>query len=145
MNYNELKEQINKDDIANVYLFEGEEEYLQEFGTALIKSKVITNDEFDVHMIEGSQCIDKIESIIDTFPLFNKNKFIVVRNSELFTIAGNSRVESLIEKIDNIGSSTYIIFREIKTDRNPYFISVLKSYAELFYAISKMTLSLLNG
>jgi DNA polymerase III subunit delta len=126
MTYSELKDQVGKNNIGNVYLFEGEEEYLQDYGTALIKNKVIANDDFDIHVLEGSQDMEKFESVMDSFPLFNKNKLILVKHSELFTKTFNSRAEELIKKILDIDENTFMIFREIKTDKDSLFYKGIK-------------------
>jgi DNA polymerase III subunit delta len=128
MTYSELKEQVVRNDLSNIYLFEGEEEYLQEFGTALIKNKVIADDNFDIHIIEGGGCLERLESMIDSFPLFNKCKFIEVRDSELFTAGNNNRVASLIEKITGMDKNTYIIFREAKTEKRSALYSGIRQY-----------------
>jgi len=131
MDYSDLQKQINKDDIVNVYLFEGEEEYLQEHCTTLLKEKVIDNDSFDIHKIGGKNCADKINDIIDSTPLFNSSKFLIVKNSDLFKIGNNSSAY-LIEKIKDMDKNTYIIFHEQKIDKRSSLYKSIKKHGRIF-------------
>ncbi len=117
MDYFELKKQVDKGEIANVYLFNGPEEYLKEFSSSMIRDRVIENSSFDMHRFEGRNCGEKIADAIDSCPLFNTNKFITVKDSELFTPAGSADAQMIADKIISMDPSTYIIFLETKADK----------------------------
>ena len=131
MNYSDLQKQLIKDDLVNVYLFEGEEEYLRDHCTTTLKDKVINDDSFDIHRIGGKDCADKINDIIDSSPLFNSSKFLIVQDSELFK-TGNGSIAFLLEKIKDIDKNTYIVFQEQKTDKRSSLYKSIKRYGRIY-------------
>ena len=131
MNYSDLQKQVKIDDIVNVYLFEGEEEYLQEHCAITLKDKIIKDDNFDIHRISGKNCADKINDIIDSSPLFNSSKFLIVRDSDLFK-TGNNSITYLIEKIKDIDKNTFVIFQEQKIDKRSSLFKSIKKYGRVF-------------
>jgi DNA polymerase-3 subunit delta len=83
----------------------------------MIRDKVIENSSFDMHRFEGRNCGEKIADAIDSCPLFNTNKFITVKDSELFTPAGSTDAQMIADKIREMDPTTFIIFLETKTDK----------------------------
>ena len=116
MKYSEFRKQIEKGDIPGICLFVGEEEFLRDYATTYLKNKIINDHKFDIHTVQGKNNTDKLADIINTFPIFNKSKLIIVRDSGLFARELGKEAEELIENISRPDNGNCIVFHEDKVD-----------------------------
>lgn len=83
MEYMEFFNRLKTGDIANLYLFYGQEEYIKDQAVAQLKDALIPPavQELNMTVIDGeSASVDDILAAAETLPVFNHRRLIAVRN-----------------------------------------------------------------
>ncbi|NLW12214.1 MAG: DNA polymerase III subunit delta [Clostridiaceae bacterium] len=100
-NYAQTKAQLRSDELHDVYLFFGEEDFLIERLVLSIQAMVLAPASADLDRVrldaEGYSSrldLDKLKAEIQTPPFMSRRKLIIVKNSTLFT-AGSAKKSSI--------------------------------------------------
>ena len=126
MNYSEFAEYVKGKSISNIYLFEGDEDFLRDHCAGVIKKRALTDEFFDVHRIEGKNCIDSLSEAVENMPLFSVNKFIEVSGSGLLSAGKTNQDTALAARLlASLDNNIYIVFLEKeklkKPENNPLY------------------------
>ncbi len=125
-----LKGHIKNDDIKNLYLFYGPEEYLKKYYMDSIEKSIVRDELKAVNrvILDGKAEIRKIIDTCETLPLFSERKVVIVKNSGLFKSksgkktnsgAGKSKAakDDLSPFLSNVPPYTCLIFSEEDIDK----------------------------
>ncbi len=132
-----LKGQIKNNDIKNIYLFYGAEEYLKKYYIDLIEKKVVREDFKTMNKIvfEGKVDLNKLTDACETVPLFSEKKLVIVKNTGLFkqkkkTEPDGSKAsaskDKLLAALQSIPSYTCVIFYEEEIDKRLKSVDFIK-------------------
>ena len=139
LTYSQMVQSIKSMDLANFYLFFGEEDFLLEYTIDLLKTKILApgTEQLDFKFIDCKSSpdnlnIDELISEINTPSFMSERRIILIRNSNLVTASG----KSLQDKFDGIFSvlnpNTLVIFREDKFEkRYKKIINAIKEHGEI--------------
>lgn len=129
-----LAKDIKDKNFCGIYLLHGEDDYLRKSYLNALKKAIAGDDEMNVSHFCGEDVnVSEIVSIASTMPFFAEKRLIIIENSNLFVLKGNSvrpESEELEAFIPDIPDSTIFIFSEPKIDgRLKLYKSVIKKGA----------------
>jgi DNA polymerase-3 subunit delta len=106
---------IKKGEFSNVYLLYGEEAYLRrQYRDNLRNALIPPDDSMNCTVYSGKDInVNEVIDMSGTMPFFAERRVIVVENSGWFK-SGNDKI---VELVNNIPSTTYIIFVEEEIDK----------------------------
>ncbi len=109
MKVEELKKNLQNNQIKNLYVFVGEEEflirsYLQRFRDLLPQEMI----EFNLSEVEGEVTLTQLTELVTPYPMLSDNKLVIVRDSGLLS-AYDKQTE---EFLSNIPDYAIVIFTE---------------------------------
>ncbi|GAW93463.1 DNA polymerase III subunit delta [Calderihabitans maritimus] len=87
MNYQQLLTKIEKNEIAPVYLFYGEEKFLFQEVLEALKNKIVTSgcSDFNYDVLDGSEVpVARIVEAANTLPVLAERRLVVVKEAEMF-------------------------------------------------------------
>ncbi len=123
----ELKAQLGKKQLQNMYLFYGEEEYLKELYIKKIFELVPDAglEEFNRIVINGAASYDEYDNAWEGMPMMTDKRILMIRDSNIFTIARSKDVsppneeerEFWLEKLSRLSEDTVVIFCEKNLDK----------------------------
>ncbi|MFP4697889.1 MAG: DNA polymerase III subunit delta [Eubacteriales bacterium] len=125
----ELKQQLKKGELSNLYLFFGEENFLKDLYKKRIKFKLLGSDDdvMNYNYYEGKQVqVDDIIEMAETLPFLGEHRLIIIENSELFKSGKKNETDTMAEYLDNLPSTTYIIFVEDNVDKRNKLYKLIK-------------------
>ncbi len=112
---NNIKKDIEKNEIKQFYLLSGEEDYLKrQYRNKLVEAMVNPDDNMNLNYFEGNDV--KIQDILDlgeTLPFFADNRVIVMENTGLF----KKTPEGIEKRLEAFPESTHMIFVEKEIDK----------------------------
>ena len=135
MDFSELKNQLNNNEIKKVYLFYGPEEYLKKHYLDSLEKTVLDKaiNPMDKLLLEGVADINRIINSCETFPLTSKKKLVVVKNSGLFKAKKKTNTEDVKNKnkkiqeyINNLPEHVCLVFIEDKIDKRLRIFDAIK-------------------
>lgn len=137
--YSQMVQSIKSMNLANFYLFFGEEEFLLEYTIDLLKSKILApgTEQLDFKYIDcksnsNNLNIDELISEINTPSFMSKRRIILIRNSNLVTASGKALQDKFGEILSVLNSNTLVIFREDKFEkRYKKIINAIKDNGEI--------------
>ncbi|TCT16364.1 DNA polymerase III delta subunit [Natranaerovirga pectinivora] len=136
-----LKKQIKNGELHNLYLFYGKENYIKNLYKKRIKTTLLDEDDImNYNFFEGKQVrVSDIIDIADTLPFFKEARLIIVENSELFKSGKKDESEAMATYLENIPSSTYLIFVEDEIDKRSKIYKTVqkKGYAVEFNQLNE--------
>lgn len=99
MYYEQLKQSIKEGNIAPLYIFEGQEDYLIEYSIGEIKKKLIEPwaEMMNYQSYNELPNVSEAGDFIETLPVMSERKLLVLRKCGLFT--GNIKNKAQWEKI----------------------------------------------
>jgi len=134
-----LKNHIKTNDIKNLYLFYGHEEYLKKYYLDLIEKDIVKDDMKTINsvLLEGKVDIRGIVDNCDTLPLFSDRKIVIVKNSGLFKSGkkaegeggkgkGKAAKDDLLSFLQNVPEYTCLIFVEEDIDKRLKTVDAVK-------------------
>jgi len=110
MIHKDFKVSIQNGDFERVYLFYGEERYLAHYYIETLTAALSKPDVFD-----GK--VDTIISAADTLPFLSEKRFVLVRDSKLFTTGRKAESDAMAEYLPTVPDSTVLAFVESEVDR----------------------------
>lgn len=135
----ELKEQIKTNNLKNMYVFFGEEEYLKEYYINKMR-ELIPDDgfaEFNNIMLSGETDYNVYDSVLESMPFMAPRRIVVIRDSNIFTTsrAGGNNPPGEIEKnfwtdkFKKLADDTVLVFCEKKVDKRSALFTAAKKKA----------------
>lgn len=107
----ELKKQLDKNEIKNLYFLYGEENYMVKRSAKRLIKKAAGTDfpEFNLNEFPGTAGVDKISDAVEALPLMSMSKCVAVSD---FNVEEKDATElsKLEELISNVPESTTLIF-----------------------------------
>ncbi|WP_227767554.1 DNA polymerase III subunit delta [Zhaonella formicivorans] len=121
MNYQEFKELVAKSQIAPVYLFHGDDDFLKAEAVEYLKNNLLQkhSGNLTIEILEEAYTLEEVLEIANTLPLFSHNKLIVVQNCQLFQAKKAqgkqkeppaSEEEELNSYLDNPSPLSHVVF-----------------------------------
>jgi len=135
-----LKKQIKENNLQNVYLFYGAEEYLIKYYINAIANQIVSeeNKELNYVFFDGKTDTDTIIANCETLPIFSEKKVVIARNSGLFkskkgdtadkSSDKKSTKDKLSEYLEKIPEYTCLIFVESEIDKRMKLVNIIKKY-----------------
>lgn len=125
-----LKKDIKNNNLKNLYVFYGEEEYLKKFYINKIEEAIL-NDNFNSLnkiVLDGKAENGKIIEACETMPFFSQRKLVVVKNSGKFTgkSGTKSEDEDFLKYLKNIPPYACLIFYEDTIDKRLKIVKDVK-------------------
>lgn len=133
-----LKKQLKENNLCNLYLIYGEEEYLKKYYLDSIEKKIIQDETMKTlnkSIIEGKADIQRIIDACETLPVFAEKRLVVVKNSGIFK--GKAKTSSddkkskqkgdgLLEYVQNIPEHVCLVFYEDTIDKRIKMVDAIK-------------------
>lgn len=126
----ELKKQLKENHICSCYLYYGTEYYLKTRYTDLLKKTLLepSAETMNMDIFEGNkQSVSSILDSAETLPFLSEKRLIIIKESGLFQQGRKNDTERMADYIQNIPSTTCILFVENDVDKR----------GKLFKAVSK--------
>ena len=140
-----LLEEIKRGEISQVYLFQGEEEYLKTEALNRIKKVLLPTPDaegFNFRTFYGKDlnCAEFLEEA-NTFPALSDNKLLVIREGDKLNISSRNKISQALAVIP---SSTHLIFFFKKVDKRQRFFQAVqkKGNCVYFYPLKEGNLKL---
>lgn len=122
-----LKEDLKKNNIRNLYLFYGQEEYLKKYYLERIESSLLTEDLKTLNKVvmEGKLEVGKIVDNCETLPVFAEKRLVIVKNSGFFKskkgkgegAQSSAGSNALLKCLQDVPSHTCLVFYEAEIDK----------------------------
>lgn len=114
-----LREEISGGKLKGIYVFYGEEDYLKDHYTKMIKRCVTKEDgeDFNVLRINGKFDLAGFEMFLSSPPIFNDKKVCIVKNSGVLSKVSEEEKQRIITALENIASGATVVFSENSIDK----------------------------
>ena len=116
-----LKKQIKEKKTGSLYLFFGDEKYLQELYMKQISELVPDAGfpEFNRFVIDGADAsLSDVTDAVETFPMMTDKKLVIVTDSGAFSAKASSEIkEYYISVFEKLTDDTVLILRENNVDK----------------------------
>jgi len=129
---------IKNNEIGNLYLFYGQEEYLKRNYAEYIENTLLTEDFklLNKVVLEGKVTVNTIIDNCETLPVFSDRKLVIVKNSSLFKgrkgsgekAEASSREDMLANFLQNVPKHVCLIFIENEIDKRVKYINIIKKH-----------------
>lgn len=125
MNYQDFIKQLDKGEIHPVYLFTGEEAFLQEAGLQKLLDRLLQPSERDFNYIQidgkGATALQVLDEAL-TLPVFACKRFVVLKDAESMTAA---EANPLTDYLKNPSPTTCLVIVSRKVDLRRTFFQTL--------------------
>lgn len=118
--FEELRIQLKKNELKNLYLFYGEEEYIREEYVKKVIDIIPENPfaEFNTVKIEGAITdLDELDAILENFPMMAEKKTIIIKDSGIFKSAAEDMKKFWSAKLESLADYVVLIFSEKEVDK----------------------------
>ena len=106
-----MKKHLQSDELKNIYLFYGPENYLKDLYAGRIKTRLDV-DSMNCYFFGQDADVRDIESICATTSMFGDKKLVVVSGSGMFKAATDTSFADVAQ-----GSDTIVVFKEDDVDK----------------------------
>ncbi|MEW6772082.1 MAG: DNA polymerase III subunit delta [Bacillota bacterium] len=107
----DLLAELEKGEIAPVYLFYGPEVYLQREAVRRFREALVGGDALNYAALDGEEVSPReVVEIADTLPLFSSRRLVVVKNAPYFTSGRQKEDPALIAYLCQPNAATCLIF-----------------------------------
>ncbi len=129
-----LLEEIEKGKISQVYLFQGEEDYLKIKALNQIKEKFFQNpaaESFNFRIFYGKDldCANFLEEI-NTFPVLSNRKLLIIKEADKLNASSRDKIAKELVKTPPF---LHLIFFFQKVDKRQKLIQAIQSKGKLVY------------
>ena len=105
-----LKKELSENNLGNLYLFYGEEDYLRDYYIQQVQKKLLTEgmETFNLHQFQGKELdIQTLADCVDTLPMMSQRTMILVYDYDLFENEGRrDRLEQMFQDLPMSASSS---------------------------------------
>lgn len=121
----QILEDIKKEQLKQIYLLYGEEDYLRkQYRDKLVAAFAISKDDMNAHFFEGKDIsIGEIIDQAETMPFLAQRRVFVLENSGLFKSTG----EKLAEYLTELPETAYFVFVEKEIDKRSKLFKTVSS------------------
>ncbi len=137
MNHTAFFRNIQKDNIAPCYVFDGKEEYIKETALETLKKKVFAQDVEALNFtLLDNPMADEVVAAVQTLPFMAEKRLVVVKNLSLLLSGGKGKgdeeqLSQLEGLLDNLPQSTCLVFYvQGKADGRKKLSTLLKKNAQ---------------
>ncbi len=111
MDWQTLRKNIKAGEFARLYLFYGEEWYLREHSVTMLKEAILTAgmEEFNFHVFSGEVAFEDLQEAVDSYPVMQEKKLILVRDYDLFKVNESTR-EKYTALISDLPETCVLVF-----------------------------------
>lgn len=115
----QLREEISSGKLKSIYVFYGEEDYLKDHYSKMVKNCVTreNGEDFNVLRINGKFDIAGFEMFLSSPPIFNDKKVCIVKNSGVLSKVTEEEKTRIIAALENIASGATVVFCENSIDK----------------------------
>jgi len=145
MYYETLLEEIRKDKISQLYLFQGEEEYLKTEALNQIKKFFFQDsaaESFNFRIFYGKDldCVDFLNDLY-TLPALSSKKLLVIKNGDRLDISSQNEISKALMTFP---PSVHLIFFFQKIDKRRKLIQIIQKKGKCvnFYPLKERNLNL---
>lgn len=126
-----LKEQIQKKEIDNLYLFYGEERYLVDLYEKRIKRALLQPEDemMNLDVLQSPQDPMQVEGSMETLPFMAEKRLVIVKESGAFDKGG--RLAELADKMAQLPDTTVLIWIETKVDKRSKLFKAVQKYGHV--------------
>lgn len=135
--YDKLKKDFKENNLLNLYIFTGEEDYLKNFYLKKIEDLLLSQDFKDFNLEKFDETnfdVDDFYNAVESYPSMSDKKLIILRDIDIFKQKSDVR-DKLQDIFSDIPDYTYIIFDyatiEYKPDNRLKLGKTLKTKAEV--------------
>ena len=125
MNYRDFTKQLDHGEVHPVYLFTGEEAFLQESGLQKLLDQLLQDSERDVNYIQidgkGATAAQVLDEVM-TLPVFASLRFVVLKDAESMAASETSQLTDYLKKPS---PSTCLAVVSRKVDLRRTFFQIL--------------------
>ena len=127
-----LKEQIRDHEIGCLYLFYGEERYLVRLNTERLKKALMSEEDEMMNLDDLTSPTDfeALRASIETFPFMTEKRLVIIRDSHMFGGKGVASLEKLPELMEEIPSTTTVLFIENEVDKRSKMYKAVTQYGQ---------------
>lgn len=114
-----LREEISTGNLKKFYILYGEEDYLKDHYTKMIKRCVSDTDaeDFNILKISGKFDISAFEMFLSSPPIFNDKKVCIVKNTGVLVKVNEAEKERILAALNNISQGATVVFCESSVDK----------------------------
>ncbi len=129
-----LKDELSSGELANIYLFHGEESYLREYYLSEMKKQLITNFEsFNFHRLEGKGLtVQTLTNTVEAMPMMAQRTMVQVTDWDLYKLSEEQR-SGLIALLEDFPPYCCLVFVYDQIEYKPN-----KTYKKLYAAMEKL-------
>lgn len=131
----ELKSALKRDELANLYVFYGDEDYLRDHYLAEVRKKTVAGgmESFNLHVFQGKDLeLQALIEAVDTVPMMSERSLVLVYDWDLFK--NEERRDRLQAMFEDLPDYVCLIFvydtMEFKPNANTKLGKLLKSKAQ---------------
>ena len=106
-----LKKDLSENNLGNLYLFYGEEDYLRDYYIQRVQKKLLTEgmETFNLHQFQGKELdIQTLADCVDALPMMSERTVILVYDYDLFE--NESRRDRLEQMFQDLPEYVCLIF-----------------------------------
>ena len=114
-----LREEISTGNLKKFYILYGEEDYLKDHYTKMIKRCVSDTDAEDFNILKISEKFDisAFEMFLSSPPIFNDKKVCIVKNTGILVKVNEAEKERILAALNNIAQGATVVFCESSVDK----------------------------
>lgn len=120
-----LKVAVKNKNLDHLYFFNGEEVYLMHYYIQQVKKTLLKEESFDFIQFD-SEDISGLQEAVEGFPMLNEHKVVVVKGQDLTSELKADEVEFLTELLENVPTSTCLIFSSVTVKKNTKLYKLLQ-------------------
>jgi len=131
----QLKKRIKEKSFENIMLLSGEEIFLLEMYRKKIVDLILGDGEVSMNYTvfsESKITFDAIEDSIITLPFLSKSRVVVLENSDIFSKKKSKLAEKLLDRIQDMPTTTYLILIESKVDKRTKLYKTIKKVGGIY-------------
>lgn len=116
----QLRLQLKNNELKNLYLFFGEEEYIREEYVKKVAALLPEDPfaEFNTVKIEGAASDpDELDSVLENFPMMAEKKTVIIKDSGIFKSPTEDMKKYWSARLENIADYVVLIFSEKEVDK----------------------------
>ncbi|MBQ2967322.1 MAG: DNA polymerase III subunit delta [Clostridia bacterium] len=120
-----IKAAIKNKNLDHMYFFFGEEVYLANYYVQQVKNTLLSDASFDFTQFE-SEDISELQEAVESVPVLNERKVVVVKGQDLSSELKAADVEFLSQLLEGVPNSTCLVFVSVSIKKNTKLYKLLQ-------------------